>query len=167
MGTPSIPLLQRLLQDTDSEVRWRAAESLGKIGPAAKESYKALGAVLNDGSAQVRMAGIQAIWKINSDAATVVPALIRELTHADRQIRIQAFRQLTSMGSAARIGIGQLTALLDDERSYVRQSAAMTASKTTSLGLIEQFERQAVLHEPFHFENTVKFQTMTDSDEQC
>ena len=124
VGPAAIAVLKRLIQDREAERRWRAAESLGRMGSAAKPATALLTQALDDKHALVRITAVEALWKITADAKRIMPALILELTNEDRRIRIRAFRLITRMGPQAHTAVEPLKKLLKDERSSVRQTAS-------------------------------------------
>ena len=60
----TIPLLTALLKDQQWEVRWVAAEALGKVGPEAKAAIPALTELLKYGHEQVRQAASDSLERI-------------------------------------------------------------------------------------------------------
>jgi hypothetical protein len=47
-GPKAVPILTQTLRDSDADVRWAAADALGRIGPAAKDAVAALVQALKD-----------------------------------------------------------------------------------------------------------------------
>jgi HEAT repeat protein len=129
---PVIPRLSELLQDGDSEVRWRAAMTLGKIGPAARGTVPALMASLQDDDALVREHAAEALGDIGPDAREAVPALTAALRDPDARVRRDAVRSLGQLGTAAKAAAPAIRPLLNDKDDRVRR-AARTA--------LEQVER--------------------------
>jgi HEAT repeat protein len=86
------PLI-RLLHDAHSDVRWNAAEALGKIGePTVEPLIRAL----MDGSNDVRQNAAQALGTVG-DARAVEP-LIRALGDSDWRVLWNAARALGKIG---------------------------------------------------------------------
>lgn len=79
IGSAAVPALVRSLKSTDPDVRLRAAEILGRMGPEAKESVPDLIERLGDDDPRVRKMAIRALGQIGPAAAAAVPALIRVL----------------------------------------------------------------------------------------
>jgi HEAT repeat protein len=129
---PAMPRLVELLKDKDSEVRWRAAMTLGKIGPAARGTVPALVAALQDEDALVREHAAEALGDIGPDARDAVPALTTALRDPDARVRRDAVRSLGQIGEAAKAAAPAIRPLLDDKEDRVRR-AARTA--------LEQVER--------------------------
>ncbi len=72
-GQEDVSALIHKLKDKDTDVRWRAAYALGRIGPAAKEAVPVLIATLKD--KEVRTNAVFALGEIGPAAKEAVPAL--------------------------------------------------------------------------------------------
>lgn len=115
--------LIRLLDHPDADVRDRAAESLGALGPAA---LPALVFLLNDRSIQKRLGAIVAISRIR-DPVAVVP-LSEFIRHEPWvETRAAAILALGAWGDPSIIPLCR-TLLVDRDR-YLRYSAAVTLGK--------------------------------------
>ena len=90
IGTAAEPYLRQLLQDSDVEIRWRAADVLGELGSVDEVTQDVLQDALSDESTLVRLLAAGALWSANEDAALVIPTIIAELGHPDREMRMQA-----------------------------------------------------------------------------
>src|SRR5262249_247160 len=91
-------LLKELGNKTDSDIRFDAAEALGKKGPAAKEAVSALIEALKDRDEDVRDAAAEALGLI-----------LKEAKAAD-----------------AKAAVAALNEVLKDEKPGVRESAALS-----------------------------------------
>lgn len=129
IGPAALPVLQHLLNDEDPEVRWRAADAVGKLGADARGAAPALRQLLRDDNSNVRMHAVEALWETTRDARQVVPTLVEGLQSEDRQIRIRSFRQLANLGVEAQLAIEALERLQSDERGYVRHAAKTALEK--------------------------------------
>ena len=78
------------LQDPDVEVRSRAAEALGKIGPEAAAAVPALTTALQDPDVDVRMEAAWALGCIGPEAAAAAPALSNALQDPVVDVRSEA-----------------------------------------------------------------------------
>jgi HEAT repeat protein len=58
---------EKMLGDSDSSIRYRAAESLGELGPDAKEAVPALQRALTDTVPAVRIRATNALSKIDPE----------------------------------------------------------------------------------------------------
>jgi HEAT repeat protein len=134
IGSSATKLLTRLLADEDSEVRWRAARSLGKIRPPAKSAVPPLTKALQDSIAEVRMHAMESLRAIGGEAKPLIPFLLTEFTNEDRQIRVRAFKLLIAMGKEAQPAIERLRELAEDERAFVRQTARKALEHLTDVG---------------------------------
>src|SRR5207244_2083581 len=70
---PLVPLLVRAMADANLDVRSRAAEALGKLGPEAKAAVPALVSALKDLNPDMRLAAIRALYHIDPRHEAVVP----------------------------------------------------------------------------------------------
>jgi hypothetical protein len=73
---PAIPQLARLMESTNEEEAWPAAEALSFIGPAALPTF--LNALLSTNRTTVQIA-IRALAVLNTNAAAATPTLLRFL----------------------------------------------------------------------------------------
>ncbi|MBD1888832.1 HEAT repeat domain-containing protein [Coleofasciculus sp. FACHB-SPT9] len=114
----AIPELVKALNYEDSDVRWSAADALGKIGSdaAIPELLKAL----NDENSDVRWSAANALGNIGSDAA--IKELLKALNDEDSDVRWSAAYALGKIDSDA--AIKELVIAFKHEYSDVRWSAA-------------------------------------------
>ena len=118
-----IGALIRQLDDPDGDVRDRAAEALGDMGPAA---LPALVAALNVRSTQKRLGAIAAIGRIR-DPAAVVPLSAFICHETEIETRAAAVLALGETGDRSVIPLCET--LLQDPDRYLRYSAAVTLGK--------------------------------------
>jgi HEAT repeat protein len=64
MGIAAVPALVGALKDENEIVRWKAAETLGEIGPNAREAVPALVAALQDANPNIRQEAARALDRI-------------------------------------------------------------------------------------------------------
>jgi N-acyl-D-amino-acid deacylase len=75
-GKPAaVEALASAAKHRDAGVRWRAAQSLGAIGLAAKPALPALRRLLNDGDPEVRSKAVEAIQRIDPSATDKAASL--------------------------------------------------------------------------------------------
>jgi len=111
------------LGDPDGEIRRRAAEGLGRIGPEAKEAIPALIKVL--GNDDVGRSASVALGRIARGAMEVVPALTRALSDPDVFVRCYAAETLGEIGPGAKEAVHALERLAEKDpavRPFAREA---------------------------------------------
>jgi HEAT repeat protein len=99
-----VSTLTRYLRDTQSNVKYRTAEALGRIGPEARAAIPNLLALLKDPSTwESRMMAANALSVVAFDAekgpeADVLKGLYGALSDPASQVRLAAIRALTFLG---------------------------------------------------------------------
>jgi HEAT repeat protein len=125
IGPPAVPALAALLRESATwDVRWKAAEALGEIGPAARDAVPALADALRDGTQNwvVRVAALRALARVaGADAVAPVRAALRD---RDPCVRLAAALELGGLGPPARSAAPALRRALTDEDEAVRDAAA-------------------------------------------
>jgi HEAT repeat protein len=148
MGAAAVPELIKALKNEDAYIRMKAADILGSIGLAAKDSVPALIEALKDKNIFVRSKASKALKRIQSAAEdfygrpTIVyratkdmeeipllpersiPLLIEDLGHGDKLVRRNAAKALALMGPKAEPALSVLTKALEDYEPAVRYHAA-------------------------------------------
>jgi len=132
-AAPALPELVELLKDTDqpTEVRWNAARTIGKIGPAALSALPPLLVSINDAESNVREHSAEAIGDIGPTAAEGIPALESALTDVNDKVRRDALRSLGYLGPVAKSTVPAIMALLKDPVQRVKD-AIVPALKSIS-----------------------------------
>lgn len=105
----AVGLLGRALRDNQAYVRYRAAQSLGQIGPDSRPAVPELITMVKDPSTwEARQAAAQALGAICSDnedklgpPVNVQQALFGALNDSAHQVRLAAVRSLTLLGAPA------------------------------------------------------------------
>ena len=125
---PGLQVLERILADSklDSETRWNAARTIGKIGAGAASAVPSLVAVLRDPAATVREHAAEALGDIGPPAAEAVQPLASVLDDAAPRVRRDAVRSLGQIGEPARAVLPAIQKLLDDKEDIVRTAARNT-----------------------------------------
>lgn len=125
IGEVAIPALIEALKHKNQTVRRNAAQTLGRIGPEAKEAIPALVIALRDKSnnEDVRRDAACSLGNIGPETTDVVPALISALNDQSSSVRCDAAWALGKIGPAAKEAIPALKVALEDVDKYVRQSA--------------------------------------------
>lgn len=116
-------LIEILTSDSSSHMRWEAARTLGKIGPAAKSAVSALIQATMDHDPLLREHAAEALGDIGPDAAEAVPALVVALEDPETKVRRDAVRSLGQIGPAAKSALPEVEKLLEDREPMVRDAA--------------------------------------------
>jgi len=125
----AVAVLSKLLADRQSLVRQRAAEALGKIGPAAHSAIPLLLGVIRDpNSWETRQAAAAALGSIALDRngktpppPEVIDRLKRTLTDPAGAVRLAAVKALAALAAAAQP---------EEKLDVLRSIQATAASKT-------------------------------------
>jgi len=125
---PGLPLLEEILADSqlDSETRWNAARTIGKVGSEAASAVPALLAALQDPAATIREHAAEALGDIGPPAAEAVQSLASVLDDPAPRVRRDAVRSLGQIGQPARTVVAQIQTLLKDKEDIVRKAARDT-----------------------------------------
>lgn len=116
-------IIELLHHKDDSEIRWNAARTLGKMKAAAKEAAPMLVEALNDPAPLVREHAAEALGDISPDAQEAIPALVKALQDPDARVRRDAVRSLGQMGTTAKSALDSIRPLLKDKDDKVRRAA--------------------------------------------
>uniref|UniRef100_A0A7C4QNT0 HEAT repeat domain-containing protein n=1 Tax=Schlesneria paludicola TaxID=360056 RepID=A0A7C4QNT0_9PLAN len=129
----TLPALMAVLSDRtrDSEVRWNAARTLGKIGPDAAPAVATLVEHLTDDDPLVREHAAEALGDIGPAAVDAVPALVAALRDPQTRVRRDAVRSLGQIGPVAREAEPAVRRLLADKEAMVRTAAATAWERIT------------------------------------
>lgn len=114
-------IMRGMLFDKNPDIRLHAADSLGRMGPAAEEAVPDLIQVISEGNGTLRVRAINALAGIG---AASVPALTPVLNHQDSATRCAAADALGSIGAGATEAIPALVVLLSERNREVAQHAA-------------------------------------------
>lgn len=119
---PAVPVALELLKDPDPGIRADAAGLLGCIGADAETAVPALTALLEEEDFGVLYQAIYALGAFGAAAEPAV-AILAKLT-AHEQAGVISARTLAEIGPAAKAAVPALVERLQDERSWIRSSAA-------------------------------------------
>ncbi len=130
-ATPALPALLELARGEKMSAREAAIRALAQIGPIRAEVVAALVERLGDEAPECRRAAADALAQMDSAAEGIVtrawPALMTALRDSRESVRWSAGRALDALGAMGDdASLAAVVALLDDERGYVRASAART-----------------------------------------
>ncbi|MBI2808461.1 MAG: HEAT repeat domain-containing protein [Planctomycetes bacterium] len=138
-GTTEPPDGLKALQHPDWRVRYRAAETLSKLGPLAKFAVPQLRDALKDKNTVVRVKAAEALWKINSTSPkTLLPILTQALKDKDATARAAAPAVIALLGAKAKPALPALRQALKDPKGDVKLSVV------TALGDLGPVARDSV-----------------------
>jgi HEAT repeat protein len=123
-GVNDVPALMSGLQEPDWPARLEAAQTLGLIGPAAKEAVPALRKALQDSKPAVRIRVAEALTAIDPSQREAITVLVELLKSPEDRIRKGAADALGNAGIDAETAVPSLTAALGDPDAKVRWAAA-------------------------------------------
>lgn len=108
------PMTMALATNTNPAIRMQTVQTLGRIGPKAREAVPALIAGLNDSDEVVRMVSAQSLGMVGQHSEQAVPALTRALQDLSQAVRIESINALGKFGLGARDAV---TALLETAKA--------------------------------------------------
>ena len=114
-------IVKNMLRDADPGNRMLAAESLGRMGPAAEEAVPDLIQLLGEENDFLRSTAVTALAAIGAGA---VPALIAAMNHQGPAVRSGAADALGGIGAGATEAIPALINLLGDRDYEISHRAA-------------------------------------------
>jgi len=117
------------LKDSNKNVRWSAADALGKIGPDAKAAVAGLIKALEDNDNNVRIKVIEALGEIGPGASEAVPGLIVTLKDPDKVI---CWTAIEALGKIGRVAVHDLLAALKDKDENLQLAIAMALGRIAS-----------------------------------
>lgn len=120
----AIPALVALLKSNDVTVRWNAARTLGKIGPASVIALPELIADLKHEDPLVREHAAEAIGDIGPTAVEAVPDLVAVLNDEVWKVRRDGVRSIGNMGPVAKDALPAIQKLKQDPQKEVQEAAA-------------------------------------------
>lgn len=123
IGADAEPALVQLLQDSDSEVRLRAAAACRELRGASPATIAALKITAEDVDALLRIISLDSLAAISPDKSFIPPRAIAELTSDEREIRMRAVQLLERLGPELHDSLPQLRVLEADKRTHVAQAA--------------------------------------------
>ncbi|MBN2022291.1 MAG: HEAT repeat domain-containing protein [Pirellulales bacterium] len=82
LGSSSVPLIAKAVDDADASVRQAAAQSLGHLAVRSPEAIEPLAKLIEDADARVREAAVRALGLLGPEAKGALPALEKALAAA-------------------------------------------------------------------------------------
>lgn len=147
VGSPAsagIRSVIRLSQNSNEDIRRKAATALGSMGLAGQDALAPLAEMVAfDDSPAVRDAAAAALAKLGEIA---LPVMRKLLTDDEATVRARMAKSLGSMGKTAKAALDDLDYALDDDDGWVRLNAAeaiwLITGKTGSVvpALIEELK---------------------------
>jgi HEAT repeat protein len=121
-----LPKLLAELRSRDAEVRTRAAQALGDLGPDAQTAIPSLFKALKDRDENVARQAARSLRVIGAPSRDDLPLLIGGLRDASPRVRDYAVDALGKMGPEARLAVPELVQLLKAKETdpELRQQAA-------------------------------------------
>jgi len=132
IGAPAVPALVVALESSDRGARYRAAQALARMGPAAKAAVSALVTRIKVRDTYTDLMVDEALARIGTPS---IPALMEAAQAGDHYVQWHAGHALGQMGPEA---VGYLTAALKKDNPVLRAVAA------EALGNIKPPARNAV-----------------------
>jgi serine/threonine-protein kinase len=133
-AAPPPPAIPEAVQEQMAELkegrgdeRWKAAETLGKIGGEARAAVPALIEALSERNATLRWRSAEALGRIG-DARAVAP-LVAALSDRDGLVKTEAAKALGRLGPAAREAVPVLAQGLRDPDAFYRREAAKALAR--------------------------------------
>ncbi|KAF6783771.1 hypothetical protein CSOJ01_15848, partial [Colletotrichum sojae] len=146
LSDTTMPALVGLLKDKDSNVRWSAANALGKQSTLSDTTVAALVELFKDEDWNVRESAARAIDNQSTLSDATMAALMELLKDEDWHVRLSATNTLDNQSTLSDTTIAALVGLFKDKDSSIRRSAARaigkqsTLSDTTVAALVELFK---------------------------
>ena len=128
--TYEVPGLIKMLQeDSDPDMRYTAAKTLGYYGPEAQPAVPQLSAAMKDPSAMVRMGAAYALAEIGLNAKAAVPALKMALKDKDADVRAAAIYAISLVGPSDPTVLAVVQPALRDPVKAVRTEAIQSVRR--------------------------------------
>src|SRR6516162_3827820 len=132
-----IDALIRDLRSTRSDVRARAAETLGNLGPQAAPAVRALAAALSDKSLPVQLESLIALSHIGPAARGAVPELAKILKGDESKLYRGAVDALGAIGPDAAEAAPLLIDLVQGDDAVVATGAGVALARILPPGSAE------------------------------
>jgi HEAT repeat protein len=136
----AIPRLLELVEDSDSDVRWRVADALGKIG--SEVAISRLLKLVEHSNSDVRWSVADALGNISSEAA--IEGLLKLVEDSDYDVRWSVANSLGKIGDEK--AIPGLLKLVEDSNTSLRSRAAHILGKIGNKAAIEEGLLKLVEH---------------------
>lgn len=115
--------ITRCLSDTDSSVRFWAAEILGGIGPEGREAIPALETCLSDVDELVRLKAASALYEVGGPVESCVQACIALFEAQSNEVKRGAMQRLAWMMPEALVALPALRKMEQDPDLGVKRTS--------------------------------------------
>ena len=124
----AVPVLVRLLKDSDRRIQEYAATALGKIGPVAEPAVPVLMELVKK---DLDCCFIRALGLIGPGAKTAVLLLMELVEHKDPEIQLEAVKSLGNIGPVAGKAVPRLVRILNgcDHEDWLLEDEIRNALK--------------------------------------
>jgi hypothetical protein len=157
----AVSALVKQLKDKDVAVRLKAAQSLLKLGPAAREAIPALEEAAKDSDEEVAAMAAKGLKTLKVVEKEELAALIAQLKDKDATVRHEAAKTLSHLGLAAKEA---LPALVEAAKDKDEDVAAMATKALEAIREGELSERVKLWDESTRNVATIKDkQTLADA----
>jgi uncharacterized protein YceK len=117
------------LDDSDPEVRRKAAAALGGLEGTSHATVEALTKALGDADARVRYTALSSLGELGPRSASAGPAIVERLRDPDSEVRARAATALGEVGFDSSLVIPALIDALHDPAGGVRCHAVQSLAK--------------------------------------
>lgn len=128
----NVPTLVHELKHPDEVRRRSAANTLGKLGPAAKAAAPQLIEALKDPDKGVRSSASGALMGLGPELKDYIPQLVDVLKDPDEGVSVSALAVIVRVGPAAKVAVPQLIEELKSPHEWSRRGAAMALGQIGS-----------------------------------
>lgn len=148
---PAVPFLVKVLKRADSSSP-EAAETLGEIGPEAKDAVPALIASIDGDRLSLAEISIESLVQIDPASADTLAVLVRVVSAKDASLGVYAAEGLGRIGPPARVAIPSLIEALKQQTTRNARRAA--AEALGRIGTARDREIVSALQSAMHDDDT-------------
>jgi HEAT repeat protein len=130
IGAPAVPSLRVHLTSSNPDVVAAAADTLGLIGPEARQAVEDMQRQARSSSPKSRAKLQAALIKITQDISSLLPVLLAGLTQPEPDARQSALESLGDLGQIAKDSSPQVLQCLSDPSAHVRAAAVTALART-------------------------------------
>jgi HEAT repeat protein len=130
IGAPAVPSLRVHLTSSNPDVVAAAADTLGLIGPEAREAVEDMQRQARESPPKSRLKLQTALIKITQDTSSLLPLFLTLLTQTEPEARQDALESLGELGQMAKDSSPHVLQCLSDPSAQVRAAAVTTLART-------------------------------------